>query len=98
TNFFADTIEISAMERYIRQKRREGMSNFGLTHVLLAGYVRTVAKYPGLNRFLAGQKVYSRGDDIQFCMTAKKEMSSDAPDSVFKLHLAPTDTAQDVYR
>lgn len=98
TNFFADTIEISAMERYIRQKRREGMSNFGLTHVLLAGYVRTVAKYPGLNRFLAGQKVYSRGDDIQFCMTAKKEMSSDAPDSVFKLHLAPTDTAQDVYQ
>ena len=25
-------------------------------------------------------------------------MSSDAPDSVFKLHLAPTDTAQDVYQ
>ena len=38
-----------------------GMTNFGLTHVLLAAYVRTVAKYPGLNRFLAGQKVYSRG-------------------------------------
>ena len=53
---------------------------------------------PGLNRFLAGQKVYSRGEDIQFCMTAKKEMSSDAPDSIFKLHLSPRDTAQDVYR
>ncbi len=74
------------------------MTNFGLTHVLLAAYVRTVAKYPGLNRFLAGQKVYSRGEDIQFCMTAKKEMSSDAPDSIFKLHLSPRDTAQDVYR
>ena len=64
--------------------------------MLLAAYVRTVAKYPGLNRFLAGQKVYSRGEDIQFCMTAKKEMSSDAPDSIFKLHLSPRDTAQDV--
>ena len=31
-------------------------------------------------------------------MTAKKEMSSDAPDSIFKLHLSPRDTAQDVYR
>ncbi len=51
TNFFYDALEISAAERYIRQKRREGMTNFGLTHVLLAAYVRTVAKYPGLNRF-----------------------------------------------
>ena len=73
------------------------MTNFGLTHVLLAAYVRTVAKYPGLNRFLAGRGVLP-GEDIQFCMTAKKEMSSDAPDSIFKLHLSPRDTAQDVYR
>lgn len=97
-NHFADTVEISNVERYIRQKRREGMTNFGLTHVILAAYVRTVAKYPGLNRFLSGQKVYSRGDDVQVCMTIKKEMSSDSPDSVIKLHLKPTDTAQDVYR
>lgn len=97
-NHFADTVEISNVERYIRQKRREGMTNFGLTHVILAAYVRTVAKYPGLNRFLSGQKVYSRGGDVQVCMTIKKEMSSDSPDSVIKLHLKPTDTAQDVYR
>ena len=57
-----------------------------------------MAKYPGLNRFLSGQKVYSRGGDVQVCMTIKKEMSSDSPDSVIKLHLKPTDTAQDVYR
>ncbi|MFR8332059.1 MAG: hypothetical protein ACLU9S_06620 [Oscillospiraceae bacterium] len=44
TNFFSDSLEISAAERYIRQKRREGLTNFGLTHALLAAYVRTVAK------------------------------------------------------
>lgn len=97
TNYFSESLEISHIDRYIRQKRREGLTNFGITHVLLAGYCRGVARYPGLNRFLAGQKVYSRGEDIQFCMTIKKEMSSDSPDTVIKVHLTPHDTAEDVY-
>ena len=98
SNLFSESLDISAAERYIRQKRREGMTNFGLTHVILAGYVRTLCRYPGLNRFLAGQKVYSRGDDVQFCMTTKKEMTSDSPETVIKVHLSRQDTAQDVYR
>ncbi len=97
TNFFEDSFEISHVDRYIRQKRREGLTNFGITHVLLACYVRAVCKYPGLNRFLSGQKVYSRGDDIQYCMTIKKEMTSSSPDTVIKVHLSPCDTAADVY-
>ena len=97
TNFFEDAFEISHIDRYIRQKRKEGLTSFGITHVLLACYVRAVCRYPGLNRFLAGQKVYSRGDDIQYCMTIKKEMRSDSPDTVIKVHLNPRDTAADVY-
>ena len=61
-----DTVEITPIERYIRQKRREGLTGFGITHVFLAAYVRCVAKYPAVNRFLSGQQVYSRDDDIQF--------------------------------
>ena len=80
------------------EKRREGLTNFGLTHVFIAAYVRCVARYPALNRFLSGQRVYSRGDDIQYCMSVKKEMSTDAPDTCIKLHLKPTDTVYDVYR
>ena len=44
------------------------------------------------------QKIYSRGEDIQFCMTIKKEMTANAPDTVIKVHLSPRDTAADVYR
>ena len=97
TNYFEDSFEISHVDRYIRQKRREGLTNFGITHVLLACYVRAVCKYPGLNRFLSGQKVYSHGDDIQYCMTIKKEMTAESPDTVIKVHLNPRDTAADVY-
>lgn len=97
SNLLRDSIEISAMERYVREKRKEGLHNFGLTHVLLAAYVRCVAQYPQINRFLSGQKVYSRDDDIQFCMIVKTEMTVEAPDTAIKLHLKPSDTVYEVY-
>ena len=97
SNHFEESLEITNVERYIRQKRREGLTDFGITHVLLAAYVRGIAKYPQLNRFVSGQKVYSRGNDIQYCMVVKKEMRADAPDTSIKVHLSPYDTAVDVY-
>ena len=95
--FFDEAIEITHIDRYIRQKRREGYTDFGITHVLLAAYVRGVAKYPQLNRFISGQKVFSRGNDIQYCMVVKKDMTIESPDTVIKVHLTPYDTAIDVY-
>jgi len=97
SNLFEEAFEITHVERYIRQKRREGLTDFGLTHVLLAAYVRGLCKYPQLNRFISGQKVFSRGEDIQYCMVVKKEMTIDSPDTSIKVHLSRKDTAKDVY-
>ena len=97
SNHFEESFEITHIDRYIRQKRREGLTDFGITHVLLAAYVRGVAKYPQLNRFLSGQKIYSRGNDIQYCMVVKKEMTLESPDTSIKVHLDPHDTAEDIY-
>ena len=97
SNLFEESFEISHVERYIRQKRREGLTDFGLTHMLLAAYVRGLCKYPQLNRFISGQKVYSRGEDIQYCMVVKKEMTLESPDTSIKVHLNRHDTAEDVY-
>ena len=98
SNYYEDALEISHVDRYIRQKRREGLTNFGILHVLLASYVRALCKYPALNRFISGQRIYSRGDDIQYCMVVKKEMTTESPDTVIKVHLSPRDTADDVYQ
>ena len=65
--------------------------------MLLAAYVRGIAKYPQLNRFISGQRVYSRGEDIQYCMVIKKDIKIDSPDTSIKVHLSPRDTAIDVY-
>jgi len=97
TNYFTEAFQITHVERYIRKKRREGMTSFGILHVMMAAYCRAVARYPKINRFISGQKIYQRGDDIQFCLTIKKEMTAESPETVIKVHLSPTDTAEDVY-
>ena len=98
SNLFEEAFEITNVDRYIRQKRREGLTNFGIMHVFLAAYCRGIAKYPGVNRFVSGQKIYSRGEDIQFCMTIKKDMTTDGAETEIKLHLSPRDTVYDVYK
>ena len=98
SNLFEEAFEITNVDRYIRQKRREGLTSFGIMHVFLTAYCRGVAKYPGVNRFIAGQKIYSRGEDIQFCMTIKKDMTTDGAETEIKLHLSPRDTVYDVYK
>jgi len=97
SNLFHDSIEITNMERYIREKRRQGLKHFGITHVFIASYVRGCALMPGLNRFLSGQKVYHRfGIDVN--MTVKKSLEASSPDTCIKIKFLPTDTAEDVYR
>lgn len=97
-NFLEDTLEITNLERYVQEKRKAGLEGFGLLHALLAAYVRTCAVYPGLNRFIAGQKIYARDREIQVNMTVKKEMSTDSPDTVIKVTFDAADTAETVYR
>ncbi|MBQ2096060.1 MAG: hypothetical protein II474_09165 [Firmicutes bacterium] len=96
SNYIADTVEISNMEKYIRQKRKDGLKHFGITHVLVAAYVRLIADMPELNRFVAGQRIYHRYE-LSLNMVVKKEMNKDSPDSSIKVLFDPADTAQDVY-
>lgn len=95
-NYISDSVEISSMERYIHEKRRQGLRHFGVTHMFLAAYCRAAAEYPALNRFIAGNTIYHRFD-ITCSMVIKKEMNVDSPDTTIKVVLDPRDTAADVY-
>lgn len=95
-NTFYDRIEISNADEMCRRKIREGKTSFGLLHVMLAAYVRTISQRPGINRFISGQKIYAR-NSISVVMTVKKELSLNAPETVIKVDFAPGDTVDDVY-
>lgn len=95
-NYFEDTLVIDRAEDYIAKKRAEGYTNFGLMHLFLAAYVRTLTEKPGVNRFIRGQRIYSR-NNIEICLTIKKEMKADSPDTVVKFFPEPNATPIDIY-
>lgn len=98
SNYFKDAIEITEIEKYIRKKRKEGLTGFGIMHVIIAAYVRAVSQRPAINRFLSGQHVYARDEHIEVSLTVKKQMTNDAPDTCVKAYLTARDTADEVYR
>lgn len=97
TNYIAGTVDVGPMEEYIRRKHEQGLEGFNAMHVFLATFVRAMAKYPCMNRFIRGQRVYARYG-IEVMITVKMEMTLESPDTVVKLFFPKDATAEDVYR
>ena len=95
-NQFSDSIDMTETDPYIRSKIKSGKVHFSFLHVLLAAYVRTVAKRPEINRFVSAKKIYAR-NKIEVNMVIKTTMSADSPDTCVKVYFEPTDTIDDVY-
>ena len=95
-NHFEDEIDITNVESYLRKKHLEGYSDLGFLHLFIAAYVRAIAQRPAINRFVAGQHVFSR-PDVVAVMPVKKEMSIHSPDTMIKIHFDQRDTALQVY-
>ncbi len=95
-NHFEEEIDITEIEPYLRKKRLEGYKNIGLLHIIIASYVRCISQRPGINRFVSGNKVYSR-NNIEIVMTIKKKMSTQSPDTTMKCIFEPTDTLLEIY-
>ena len=95
-NFIRDSINVDKAEEYIHKKRAEGLKGFGMLHLLVASYVRTISQRPAINRFIRGQRVRAR-NCIEVMLTIKKEISLDSPDTCLKLMFSPEYTAQQVY-
>lgn len=96
SNIFHATVDIGKCEQLIRELKNEGMKGLGMMHLFIASYVRTVSQYPGINRFIQGQRVYAR-KNIEVCLTIKKELKLNAPETVIKVNATPYDTLTSIY-
>ena len=95
-NHFEDELDITNVESYLKKKHSEGHSELGFLHLFIAAYVRAIAQRPAINRFVAGQHVFSR-PDVVAVMPIKKEMSIHSPDTTIKIHFDQRDTALQVF-
>ncbi len=95
-NYFSDSLDTAVIDKYILKKRKEGLKGFGMLHLFLAAYVRTLTERPGLNRFISGQTLYAR-NEIIVSLTIKKAMELNAQETVIKAKFQPGDTVEDIY-
>ncbi len=95
-NLITDRIPVVKLEKYLKEKQAEGMKNVSMMHLLIAAYVRATAQRPALNRFIRGQRVWTR-DEVEISLTIKKEMSLDSPDTVVKITVPRDATLQVIY-
>ena len=96
-NHFDDVIDITNVEKYLAEKNKEGYTDMSLLHVIIAAYVRVVSERPGLNRFIAGQKIFAR-NKLECLMTIKKDMLLDSNDTCIKVEFDPRDNIYNVYK
>ncbi len=96
SNRIRDYIDVGLLEKYVREKRAEGMKSFTMMHAIIAAYVRVLSQMPALNRFISGHKIFSR-NNIEVALTIKKEMTMESPDTVVKITPEYDMTAKDVY-
>jgi hypothetical protein len=95
-NNFSDYVDISEAEKYIRKMRKQGYPGLGYLHLFIAAYVRLASQYPGVNRFISGQRIFTRSN-IEFVMAVKKGMSITEPETTIKVLFDKRDTIIDVY-
>ena len=95
--FYDESFEVSTVDRTLRRLRVEGYKGIGMLHFLIAAYIRCLSMLPGINRFIAGRRIYAH-DDITIVMAVKRSLSVDATETTIKVHFQPTDTILDVYR
>lgn len=95
-NCFKGTVDIGEAERFLRLKRAGGYPGIGLLHLFIASYIRVAAQYPAINRFVSGQRIYSR-NNIECVMTIKREMKATSEETSIKIIFEPADSITDVY-
>jgi len=95
-NFIRDSVDIERLEKYMKEKQMEGMTNISMMHIMIAAYVRLVSQRPALNRFIRGQRVWTRRN-VEVSLNIKREMTLESPDTVVKVTLPPDATLKDVY-
>ena len=96
-NHYEEAFEISDVDRRLRQLRVDGYKGIGFLHFVIAAYVRCLAMFPGVNRFVAGRRIYA-ANKITIVLAVKRELSVEATETTIKVDFEPTDTVFDVYR
>jgi len=93
-NFTSYDCPCEPMDEFIQEQQKQG-NVFNYMHLIIAALVRTIDRFPRLNRFVMNGRIYMR-DSIQMSFVVKKNMSPDAPDALVKLTLSGLESLPEI--
>lgn len=93
--FTTQYIDADILTQYINEKRRNGIK---ISHMALivTAWLRAVCEVPMLNRFVAGNRIYSRNEITLSFVTISGREEGNLDEAVCKVHFSPTDTIFEV--
>lgn len=92
-NMITLDIPYDPIQNYINEQRKQG-KNISHMAVLISAYLRTVAEFPLLNRFIVNRKPYAR-NEFSIAMVVLKSGELDNG-TMSKMYFEPTDTIFDI--
>ena len=95
-NMITLDIPVEPLKAYIRAKRQEGhyISHLG---IVISTYLKTVAQFPLLNRFIVNKKIYDR-KNFDVAMVVLKDGDGDMEGTMSKVRFDLTDTIFEVQK
>lgn len=89
-------IDCDTLTRYIRAQRDKG-HQISYMELIIAAYVRTMSRYPELNRFIMNRKVYARNHMAISLAVLKNRDDENIRETTIKIKFAPEATIYDVH-
>lgn len=83
------------MDNFIKDEMALGNGTYNYMHIIIAGIVRIIARYPRLNRFIMNGRIYAR-NAINVSFVVKKGLSASAADTTVKLRFTGLETIAEV--
>lgn len=95
-NLLNESVDYEPMAEYIKKRSKEG-AKISFMSLIIAAYVRTVAEYPSLNRFIMNRQVFARKEitvSLTVLRNAKDKKNND--EALIKMHFSPDATLDEV--
>lgn len=91
-NYNFEEIDCAILDQYIKEYTASQLSYM---HVLIATFVRTMHKFPQLNRFIVNGKMYEH-KDITMSFTVHRSLRGETAETVLKASFRGTETIAEV--
>ncbi len=93
--FFDHQLDITELEKFVRDHRKTDMPDLRMLHIFMAAMVRIMSQMPKLNRFIAGRKLYAH-NSMRISLACKRSLSLDSEETTIMPEFEPEDTLYDV--